>query len=373
MNQLKKMFHFRWKDLLYIDYVLLISVMAMIAFGIYNIFISTRAKYGTHYAKMQLIFLAVSLVIVFIIIALDYKRVIPLIPYFYWFVNLLLIAVLFTDSRYGATGWFQLGPISVQPSELAKLSILLITSKNMQDIRGKINEPKNFFKIVGYALLPMVIMMLQPEMGLTMVSFFIVLSIVFVMGLKLRVIFGGFALLFSAIVIALSGNIIPAYWRSRIYAFLSLSNDSSTYDTFQLDTARISIGSGQLFGAESPGYYNWIPVNYTDFIFAVLGENFGFVGAMGLLFAYAIVLWRLIVISRKTQDEFSKSIAAGVFGLLLFSVLQNIGMTIGIMPISGITLPFVSYGGSSLVTNMMAIGMVLNVNRHRRSPRAALR
>jgi len=343
--------------------------MAMIGFGIYNIFISTRTKYGTHYVKMQLIFLAVSLVIVFIIIALDYKKVIPLIPYFYWFVNLLLIAVLFTDSRYGATGWFQLGPISVQPSELAKLSILLITSKNMQDIRGKINEPK----VVGYALLPMVIMMLQPEMGLTMVSFFIVLSIVFVLGLKLRVIVGGFALLFSAIVIALSGNIIPAYWRSRIYAFLSLSNDSSTYDTFQLDTAKISIGSGQLFGAESPGYYNWIPVNYTDFIFAVLGENFGFVGAMGLLFAYVIVLWRLIVISRKAQDEFSKSIAAGVFGLLLFSVLQNIGMTIGIMPISGITLPFVSYGGSSLVTNMMAIGMVLNVNRHRRSPRAALR
>lgn len=373
MNSFKKMFRFRWKDLLYIDYVLLVTILGIVAFGIYNIFISTHVKFGTHYVKMQLIFLAVSLVMVFIIIALDYKRVIPLIPYFYWFVNLLLIAVLFTDSRFGATGWFQLGPISVQPSELAKLSILLITAKNMEDIHGKINEPKNFFKVVGYALLPMVIMMLQPEMGLTMVSFFIVLSIVFVMGLKLRVIFGGIVLLFTAVLIALSGNIIPDYWRSRIFAFLSLSSDSVTYDTFQLDTAKISIGSGQLFGAEVPGYYNWIPVNYTDFIFAVIGENFGFLGTMGLLLAFAIVLWRLIEISRKALDPFSKSIAAGVFGLLLFSVLQNIGMTIGIMPISGITLPFVSYGGSSLVTNMMALGLVLNVNRHRRSPRAALR
>lgn len=373
MNFIKKMFRFRFKDLLYIDYVLLLSVLSIVAFGIYNIFISTRSSYGTYYARMQMIFLAVSLVVMFIIIALDYKRVIPLIPYFYWIINLLLIAVLFTESRGGASGWFQLGPISIQPAELAKLSILLITAKNMEDIRGKINEPKNFFRVVGYALLPMLLMMLQPEMGLTMVSFFIVLAIVFIMGLKLRVIVGGFTLLIAAIVGALSSDLIPDHWRSRIYAFLALSGDSSGYDTFQLDTARISIGSGQISGAENPGYYNWIPVNFTDFIFAVIGENFGFIGAMALLTVYAVILWRLIVIARKAQDIFSRSIAAGMFGLLLFSILQNIGMTIGLMPISGITLPFVSYGGSSLLTNLMAVGIVLNVNRRRRSPAPALR
>ena len=369
MNAIKRLFRFRGKDFRYLDYLLIFTVLAVVLFGVYNILIPTRSSYGIYYARMQLIFLAVSLAAMAIIIALDYKKVIPMLPVFYWVVNILLIGVLFTESRGGASGWFQLGPISVQPAEFAKLSILLITAKNMDDIKGEINNVRNFFKVTGYALIPMALMMIQPEMGLTMVSFFLVLSIYFIMGLKLKVIAGGFAVLISGIVLALSTNIVPDHWRSRIFAFLSLSGEDSSYDTFQLDTARISIGSGQLSGAESPGYYNWIPVNYTDFIFAVIGENFGFFGAMGLLLAFAIILWRVIIISKRGQDVFSQCIGAGFFGILLFSILQNIGMTIGIMPISGITLPFVSYGGSSLLTNFMALGVVLNVGRRSKEKR----
>lgn len=369
MNGFKRLFRFRWKDLRYIDYPLIITVLTVVFFGIYNILIPTRNNYGTYYSRMQLLFLAVSLITLVVIIALDYKKIIPMLPAFYWIVNILLVGVLFTDSRGGASGWFQLGPVTVQPAEFAKLSILLITAKNMSDIKGNINDIRNFIKVTGYALLPMLLMMLQPEMGLTMVSFFMVLSIYFIMGLKLRVIVGGFAFLIAGIVFALSTSFIPDHWRSRIFAFLSLSGGDSGYDTFQLDTARISIGSGQLSGAESPGYYNWIPVNYTDFIFAVIGENFGFLGAMGLLLAFVIILWRTLVITRRGQDVFSQCIGAGFFGLLLFSILQNIGMTIGMMPISGITLPFVSYGGSSLLTNMIALGVVLNVGRRGREVR----
>ena len=369
MNVIKKLFRFRLKDLVYGDYVLLITTLGIIGFGVFNIFISTRKDYGTYYVRMQLVFLAVSLVTMAIIIALDYKKIVPLIPYFYWIVNFMLVAVLFTEARGGASGWFQVGPVSIQPAEFAKLSILLMTSKNIQDINGEVNKPNNFLKVVGYALIPMVLMMLQPEMGLTMVSFFIVLSIFFIMGLKLRVIFGGFILLIGGIIGALSTNIIPDHWRSRIYAFLSLSGDNTGYDTFQLDAARISIGSGQLYGAQNPGYYNWIPVNYTDFIFAVIGENFGFAGSIALLVAFSIILWRILVISKAGQDIFSQCIGAGMFGLLLFSILQNIGMTIGLMPISGITLPFVSYGGSSLLTNLMLIGVVLNIGRWKKTRR----
>ena len=370
MNAIKRLFRFRIKDLLSLDYLLFTTTLAVIVFGIFNIFISTRKDYGTYYVKMQLIFLAVSLVAMFIIIALDYKKIIPLIPYFYWVINIMLIAVLFTESRGGSSGWFQLGPISIQPAEFAKMSILLITAKNMQDINGEVNKPRNFLKVVGYALLPMALMMLQPEMGLTMVSFFIVLSIFFIMGLKLRVIVGGFVLLIGGIIGALSTDIIPDHWRSRIYAFLSVSGDSSGYDTFQLDAARISIGSGQLYGAQNPGYYNWIPVNFTDFIFAVIGENFGFAGSIGLLAAFGVILWRILAISKRGHDIFAQCIGAGMFGLLLFSILQNIGMTIGLMPISGITLPFVSYGGSSLLTNLMLIGVVLNIGRWKRTKRS---
>lgn len=369
MNGFKRLFRFRLKDLRYLDYPLILTVLAVVAFGIYNILIPTRSTYGTYYARMQLLFLGVSLLAMAIVIALDYKKVMPILPGFYWFVNILLVGVLFTESRGGASGWFQLGPISLQPAEFAKLSILLITAKNMDDIKGNINNFRNFMKVTGYAVLPLLLMMMQPEMGLTMVSFFLVLSIYFIMGLNLRVIVGGFAVLIAGIVFALSTSFVPDHWRSRIFAFLSLSGEDSGYDTFQLDTARISIGSGQLSGAESPGYYNWIPVNYTDFIFAVIGENFGFLGALGLLLGFAVILWRTLAITRRGQDVFTRCIGAGFFGLLLFSILQNIGMTIGLMPISGITLPFVSYGGSSLLTNMIALGVVLNVGRRSREAR----
>lgn len=362
---LRRYFRFRTQDWLKLDWLLLLTTLAIIAFGTYNIFISTQKNAGTHYAKMQLAFLAAGLVIMLVVIMLDYKKILPLLPYFYWLVNILLVLVLFTESIGGASGWFRLGPISIQPAELAKLSILLITAKNMHDMEGDINNLNNFIKATAYAALPMFLMMLQPEMGLTMVSFFIVLFIYFINGLKLRVIFGGFGLLVAGIVAALSTNIIPSHWKTRIYAFLSLGTADGDFDTYQLDQGRIAIGSGQVFGAENPSYYHWIPEYHTDFIFAVIGENFGFFGTMALLLGFAIILLRLIRLARTGKDTFTMSIGAGMFGLLLFSILQNIGMTLGLMPISGITLPFVSYGGSSLLTNLIALGVCLNVGRRR--------
>lgn len=360
---LKSLFKFSWHDLLKLDWVLILSILTIIAFGTYNIYISTSPRNGLHYTKMQLAFTVIGFLVMFLVAALDYRKVIGLIPYYYWFVNVLLVGVLFTSSIGGATGWFKVGPISIQPAELAKVSILLMTAKNMQDCDGRINVPVNFFKATAYALLPMGLMMLQPEMGLTMVSFFIVLFIYFICGLRLWVIGGGFAALIAAIVFALSTNLVPPHWRARIVAFLSLKQQGGDVDTFQLDQGMIAIGSGELKGAENPGYYNWIPEFHTDFIFAVISENFGFIGSVGLILLFMIVLWRVLMISLRGKDAFTRSIGAGMFGLLLFSIMQNIGMTIGIMPISGITLPFVSYGGSSMVTNMIAIGICLAVAR----------
>lgn len=352
------------RSLFKLDFLLIIITLAISFFGIYNIYLSTRLNYGNHYYRMQLIFLALGVFGALLVLLLGYQRIMPFVTIFYWLVNILLILVLTQQAIGGASGWFRLGPISIQPAELAKLSVLFMVSSQMDKYKGRINDIKVFMIISLYALIPMVLMMLQPEMGITMVCFFIVLSIYFVMGLKLRVILIGFILLISSVVGALNTSLVPDHWKQRIYSFMSGVTDELNVD-YQLSTAKISIGSGQVLGSENPGYYNWIPENYTDFIFAVISENFGFIGSALLIFAYMLLLYRVLKISRKTKNIFGKSVATGVFAIILFSILQNMGMTMGLMPIAGITLPFVSYGGSSLLTNMAAIAMVLSIGMRR--------
>ncbi len=348
-----------------IDFIIVFTITAMVLFGIYNIKIATQMNYGNHYFRNQLIFFGTGIIASIVIMLLGLNKILRIVPIFYWVTNILLVLVLTQEARGGAAGWFSLGPFSLQPAELAKVSVLLIVSKKMQDFKGRINDPKVFMIITGYALLPMVLMMLQPEMGLTMVCFFIVFFIYFVMGLKLRVFAGGLLLLGGGIFGALSTDIVPEHWKSRLYTFISGTTDELNVD-YQLNTAKISIGSGQIYGSAAPGYYNWIPENYTDFIFAVISENFGFIGSVLLVLGYAVIMARLITTARKTDDIAARCITTGVFAILLFSVLQNIGMTIGLMPISGITLPFVSYGGSSLLTNMAAVALVLSIDLKRR-------
>lgn len=367
MSIFKRFFKISRREVRNIDFLILFTALLISLFGIYNIYVSSKRDNGFALAKSQLIFLVVALVVAGIVMCIDYTKTLKfLIPAFYWFTNILLVVVLFTEAIFGASGWLRFGGISLQPAELAKLSILLMVSKKMSDYDGEINNVKNFIMISIYAIIPMVLMMLEPEMGLTMVSFFIVLAIYFIMGLRFRVILGGVAALFASVIAALRLNVVPAHWKSRLYAFISKSTDELSTD-FQITAAKISIGSGQAIGSKTPGYYNWIPFNSTDFIFAVVAENFGFIGSMALILAFCIIMWRLIVISMRSSDVFGKCVGAGVFASLLFSVLQNIGMTVGLMPISGITLPFVSAGGSSLVTNFMALAIAINVGMRRKT------
>lgn len=373
MNYLRRLFRVKPRDFLHFDYALFFTTVAITLFGIYNIYLSTKKDSGFAVAKSQLIFLGISLVVTFVIICMDYEKTLPvIIPLFYWFTIFLLVVVLFTEAIYGASGWIRFRGLSMQPAELAKIAIILMVSKKMQEIKGEVNNVRNFFKVSIYAIIPMILMMLQPEMGLTMVSFFIVLAIFYIMGLRLRVIVGGIAFVAASIVLALSTNIVPTHWKSRLYSFISKTTDELSTD-FQLTAAKISIGSGQATGSETPGYFNWIPFNSTDFIFAVIAENFGFLGSIALILAFCIVMWRLIRISQRSNDIFGKCVGVGVFATLLFSLLQNIGMTIGLMPISGITLPFVSAGGSSLVTNFMGIAIALSIGMRRKRKKSILK
>jgi len=239
-------------------------------------------------------------------------------------------------------------------------------AKVIQDMEGNINNIKNLSKVLMYAAIPMILIVIQPDMGLTMVSFFIVLGIVIVANLDWKVIVGGLSAVLVVIVGLWNSPFMPPYWKGRLLSFLNPEKYELTFG-FQLLQSKIAIGSGGIFGL---GYsngkqYKFIPENHTDFIFAVINEEWGFIGTIVLLVLYGVLLYKLINIARTSKDLSGSIICIGIAASLMFSIIQNMGMTIGIMPITGITLPFVSYGGSSMLTNFISLALVLNVGMRR--------
>lgn len=238
---------------------------------------------------------------------------------------------------------------------------------------GKINDVKNFFILTAYIIVPVLFIVKQPDMGMTMVCFFIVLGMFFIAGLDMRIIGGGLLSLVVAIVIVWNSGLIHTYQKARLTSFLNPEADELNTG-LQLTQSMIGIGSGGLFGTgadlninATTGYVAQnVPEKQTDFIFAVVGEHWGTLGAIFLLTLYGIIIYRMLVISRTSKDLLGKMICVGFASYFLFAVLQNIGMTIGLMPITGITLPLVSSGGSSLLTTMMSIGLVLNIGMRKK-------
>ncbi|MBO1265770.1 rod shape-determining protein RodA [Proteiniclasticum sp. SCR006] len=378
MNLLKSLIIDK-KDLKELDFGMLLSAVAILLFGAFNIYTAT----SSYYAKLQLIWLLLSLGVVYVILLMDYRKVYKIVDVLYWIVVLMLIFVLFTTKVKGAAGWFSIGTRGLQPAEFAKLTTMLMVGKQLHKVDGNINNLKNFITVTIYALIPVILMLLQPEMGITMITFFIVLGIYFVMGLSLKVIFAGFGFIGLAVLVVLKTSFLPSHWSDRLTSFL-FNEGSELGINYQLSRSVISIGSGKLTGKfnfsrfledmtsgsqSSTQFFNRVPENHTDFIFSVLAENFGLIGGVTLLLLYGYLLFRMIRVARKTEEDdiFGKCIAVGVFSSFLFSILQNIGMTMGIMPISGITLPLVSYGGSSVLTTFIAIAMVLNVGMKKKT------
>ncbi|MEG2353701.1 MAG: rod shape-determining protein RodA [Clostridium sp.] len=349
-----------------LDVITLITLITIVVFGALNI----ASVSGVAEFKKQMIFLGISLVMVYFILLFDYSMLLNYTDIFYWGCIFFLILNDFTPLGHmvnGAKSWVKIGSIQFQPSEFAKIAMIFMLGKKLQEMEGHINEPKNFFTLCFYAAIPMVLIVIQPDMGMTMVSFFIVLGIFFASGLDLRIILGGLGTLVLSVVILWQTPIMQKYWKVRLLSFLNPAKFSQGA-TFQLVQSQISIGSGGIFGM---GMFNikqanFVPEARTDFIFSVVGEQFGLIGAIFLLTLYGIVIYRFIKIAQTSKDIFGSVITIGMTSVLLFSIFQNIGMTVGIMPVTGITLPLMSAGGSSLITNLMTFGLVLNVGMRRK-------
>ena len=363
-----------------IDKALLISIILLVLFGILNIYLCTKAGVGNitdpyYFVKKQITWFIISIVAMYILVSIDYSIIFQYVPILYWFSVILLVCVWIPGvgkEINGARGWIKLG-ISIQPAELAKFALILMISKLIHEMDGEINDVKNFFKVVFYAIIPVGLIAIQPDMGMTMVCFFIVLGIVAAAGFNRKIIVGGLTALAIGIVIIVNSGLLPSYQVTRFTAFLDPEKENSDAG-YQLNQALIGIGSGGILGSQPSlatdgtiGYAaSNVPEIQTDFIFTAIAEQCGLIGALAIIILYSIIIFRMVKIARKAKDLFGSLVVLGMVSYLLFAITENIGMNIGLMPITGITLPMVSYGGSSLLTTLMAMALVLNIGMRKK-------
>ena len=358
------------------DKGLLFSTVCIILFGILNIYIATKGgvfqTLGPYYfAQKQIIWFLVSMVALYFFMAVDYTTLYNYVPIVYFGSVILLLAVWIPGvgtEVNGARGWINLRVSLLQPAEIAKFGIVLMVAKLLDEMDCDLTKIKNLAKIALYVMIPVSLILIQKDMGMTMVCFFIVLGMLYIGGLDKRVIGAGFLALVIGVVVLWNSGLILYHQKERIISFMNAETDDSS-NGYQLSQSLVGIGSGGAFGIRtslapdvSPGYAGThVPEVQTDFIFSAIAEQWGFIGAIILLFLYGVLISKMVIIGKQAKDRFGSLICVGIASYFLFAITQNIGMTIGLLPITGITLPLVSYGGSSLLTTVMAVALVLNV------------
>ncbi|KAI3349683.1 rod shape-determining protein RodA [Clostridium botulinum] len=359
-----------------IDKTVVMSTTLLVLYGILNVYMCTKGNYGFYFAKQQFFWFVLSIIALYFFVAIDYTIIFNYVPIFYWGSVILLLAAKIPGIGVvvnGARGWIRVGGFQLQPAELAKLGIILMLAKKLDEMDGEINDIKNFFTLVIYALIPVIFIVTQPDMGMTMVCFFIVLGIFYIAGLDMKIIGGGLLSLVLLIVIVWNSGLIQSYQKQRFTGFLNPEAADAT-SGYHLTQSLIGIGSGGILGSRpslkvdgTTGYAAQnVPEVQTDFIFAAIAEQWGLIGAIILLTLYGFLIYKMISIARTSKDIFGSIICVGIISYFLFAIFQNIGMTIGLLPITGITLPLISYGGSSLLTTIMSIALVLNIGMRRK-------
>lgn len=357
-----------------IDSTLLLSVLGLAVICLLTIASATHAniegKPGQYdFVMKQGIFLAVGLVVAAGSLYFDYRKLYRLVPVLYGVNALLLLVVKFAGtSALGAQRWIQIGPFTLQPSEFAKLIMIICLARLLSNNKSGFQTWKSLLPVAGLMALPTLLIFIQPDLGTSLVFAAITFGMLYICGLKMQLVkraFMAFVVVFPLIWFF----VLHAYQKTRILVLFNPNIDpyGSGYHVIQ---SKISIGSGGFIGQGlfegTQSQLNFLPENHTDFIFSVIGEELGFVGAVFVLFLYFILLYRTIMISRASGDAFGSLLACGIFSMWLFQIFINVGMTLGIMPVTGIPLPFMSYGGSALLMNLICVGILMNVYLRRK-------
>jgi len=352
------------------DFVIVLCIAIIFFIGLsflYSASYSLEGKLAKTLVTRQLLFFLLGLICSTVILSIDYRKLIDA-SYFVYLANIvLLVLVLFIGSRrLGAQRWITIAGVGGQPSEFLKISFILVLSAFLGRSKESVQYTRNMLGALLFFVPPFLLIAMQPDLGTALVLVPIMLAMVFIAGVRMR---GIMTFLLSGLfMMPFIWSILKEYQKKRLLVFMNPNLDplGAGYTVIQ---SKIAIGSGQIFGkgwlSGTQNQLNFLPERHTDFIFSVVGEEWGFVGGAILICLYFIVIFRGIKIIEQTNDIYGKIMAAGIIALITFQVIVNIGMTLGLLPVVGLTLPFISYGGSSLLSSMIAVSILLNIGMRR--------
>lgn len=344
-----------------LDPILLLASIMLSAYGIFAVYIAGTSE-NEAYAFNQAIGLVLGIAGAIPLALIDYRVWQRYLKYIFIATIVILLAVMFFGFvAGGAQSWIYIGPIQVQPSEFAKVLMVVVLAGYM--IENPINRNKNFLKALGLIAVPTMLVFLQPDLGTALVFGAIFVTMAYIGGATVLQLGGLGAAGALATFLAIKVGILADYQVARLTAFLDQSGGNDIgYQVFQ---SKMAIGSGGMTGkglnATTLANLGYLPEDHTDFIFSNLAEQLGFAGGILLIFLFFVLTWRILHIATVSRDRFGVLLAVGVGTMFLFHVFVNIGMTMGIMPVTGIPLPFVSYGRSSLVVSIISLGLLQSV------------
>jgi rod shape determining protein RodA len=355
-----------------------ITVILLIIIGF--IFISSAVEInkadsnGIIYIRTQLIAVVLGFIIIFLIQFFDYRIFDDYSDIIYYSTLFLLIIVLILGKTVaGGKRWILFGPLNFQPAELAKIIVILVLASLLTKKKDEIPYLTGLIKPFIYVLIPFILILLQNDLGTSLVIIFIFLVMLYMAGANtkfLGILFGGG---FFTVILMISSHIIwgtplpflKEYQLNRLIVFINPGVDPFGIG-YNIIQSKIAVGSGRLIGkglfAGTQNQLNFLPAKHTDFIFSVIGEETGFIGILILILLYLLLLWQMLNVAKNARDDYGQLVVSGITAMFFFHIVENIGMTIGLMPITGITLPLISYGGSSMLTSLIAIGLVININ-----------
>ena len=359
----------------HVDPILIAAAVMLALLGLLAIYsakyvpLSNQGLPTDLYVTRQGMALVIGLVAMAVAAAWDYRSLRTWSSLLYVGSVLLLVLVLFVgDEIKGAQSWITLGGFQFQPSELAKIGFIIGAAAYLHD-----REVEGLGAVLGVLALlapPLLLIVLQPDPGTGSVLLFTAFVIMLVVGVRARYLVALALLGAVALVGVVQLELLEDHQVQRLTSFANPEGEACAQGAcYNTDQSLIAIGSGQFAGKGlfqgTQTNLSYVPENHTDFIFTVIGEEFGFVGAVTILALFAVVLWRCLHVAAVARDRFGMVVASGVAGVLAFQLFVNVGMTVGIMPVIGIPLPFVSYGGTSLIATFAMIGLVLNVHMRR--------
>jgi rod shape determining protein RodA len=358
-----------------VDPVLLVAAVALSLFGLLMIYSATAPRLEAagsdpmHFVNRQMLSLGIGLVLMAVVVLFDYRQFRAWAPLLYGISILLLVLTAATGETVKASrSWIVFGGFQFQPAELAKPALIVMLAALFHERREEALGLRALVEALGLAAVPMLLILAQPDFGTFMVFVAIVFGVLLLARVRVRYMVALALIGVVSILGAFQLDLFEDYQVARLTAFIDPSADVLGAG-YNVNQAQIAIGAGRftgrgLFqGSQTTLFY--VPENHTDFIFTVVGEELGFLGTGLLLGVYLLLLWRALRIAAQSRDAFGTLLAGGVIAVLAFQMFINIGMSIGIMPVTGLPLPFVSYGGSSLIAAFIMIGLLQSVHMRR--------